>query len=114
MKYYNSIFTSDIKIEDLDSQLRVWIVQLVENAVYERHAKSVEVRFLRNGAEGFDIIDDGDGIKEADMQNFCRTLPNRERNDIYKTRSIGYMGEAMFSLVRSSQVVILTRERTVN
>ena len=84
---------------------------MLENAIYERKAKNVEVRFLRNGSEGFDVIDDGEGIKEADMANFCRTLPNRERNDMYKNRSIGYMGEAMHSLVRSSQVVILTRER---
>ncbi len=48
------------------------------------------------------MIDDGDGISECDMANFCKTLPNRERNDMYKTRSIGYMGEAMHSLVRSS------------
>lgn len=74
----------------------------MENAIYERKAKTVEVRFLRNGAEGFDVIDDGLGIKEEDMPNFCRTLPNRERNDMYKSRSIGYMGEAMHSLVRSS------------
>jgi DNA mismatch repair ATPase MutL len=84
---------------------------LLENSIYERKAKNVEVRFLRNGSEGFDVIDDGEGIKEADMANFCRTLPNRERNDMYKNRSIGYMGEAVHSLVRSSQVVILTRER---
>lgn len=76
MKYYNSIFTSDIHIEDLDSQLRVWIVQLLENAIYERRAQSVEVRFIRNGAEGFDVIDDGEGIKEEDMANLCKTLPN--------------------------------------
>jgi DNA mismatch repair ATPase MutL len=57
------------------------------------------------------VIDDGDGIREEDMANFCRTLPNRERNEIYKNRSIGYMGEAMHSLVRSSQVVVFTREK---
>jgi DNA mismatch repair ATPase MutL len=69
------------------------------------------VRFLRNGADGFDIIDDGEGIKENDMANFCCTLPNRERNDLYKTRSIGFMGEAMHSLVRSSNVIIYTRDK---
>ena len=63
MQYYQSIFTSDIKIEDLDCQLRVWIVQLIENAAYEHNAKSIEVRFLHKGAEGFDVIDDGDGLK---------------------------------------------------
>lgn len=75
---------------------------MIENAYFERRCKVLEVRFLLKGAEGFDVIDDGDGISESDMANFCKTLPNRERNDMYKTRSIGYMGEAMHSLVRSS------------
>jgi DNA mismatch repair ATPase MutL len=111
MQYYSSLFKSDIRIEELDSQLRVWVVQLIENAAYERHAQSIEVRFIHKGAEGFDVIDDGDGLKDAEIESFCRTLPNRERNDMYKTRSIGFMGEAMHSLVRSSQVTVFTRER---
>ncbi len=66
---------------------------------------------MAKGSEGFDVIDDGVGIKQADMASFCKTLPNRERNDMYKTRSIGYMGEAMHSLVRSSLVTVYTRDR---
>jgi DNA mismatch repair ATPase MutL len=62
-------------------------------------------------AEGFDIIDDGQGIPETEMANLCKTLPNWERNSIYKTRSIGFLGEAMFSLVKSSQVTVYTRSK---
>ena len=69
------------------------------------------MRFIHKGAEGFDVIDDGDGIKDSELSSLCRTLPNRERNDMYKTRSLGYMGEAMHSLVRSSQVTVFTREK---
>jgi DNA mismatch repair ATPase MutL len=51
-------------------------VQLVENAVYERKATKIEIRFLKMAAEGFDIIDDGQGIPETEMANLCKTLPN--------------------------------------
>jgi len=61
------------------------------------------------GLEGFDIIDDGVGIPENEFASLCKTLPNRERNDLYKSRSIGYMGEALYSLCKSSEVTILTK-----
>lgn len=47
------------------------------------------------------------------MENYCKTLPNREYNDMYKHKSLGFMGEAMHSLVRSSQVTVFTRERAL-
>jgi DNA mismatch repair ATPase MutL len=86
-------------------------VQLLENAVYERKATRVEVRFLKMAQEGFDIIDDGEGISDEDMANHCKTLPNRERNPMYKTRSLGFLGEALHSLVKSSSVTIFTRSK---
>ena len=51
---------------------------MIENAAYERKAMTIEVRFIAKGAEGFDVIDDGEAIGEADMGSFCRTLPMRE------------------------------------
>lgn len=52
------------------------------------------------GVQGFDVVDDGDGIpeREFDDKNYARSMENRQRNEIYKTRSIGYKGEAMDSM----------------
>ncbi len=72
-------------------------------------AKKIEVRFIKMGTDGFDVIDDGIGIDERDFASLCKTLPNRERNEIYKTRSLGYMGEALNSLCWSSDLAIFTR-----
>ena len=72
-------------------------------------AKKIEVRFIKLGIDGFDVIDDGIGIDEKDFTNLCKTLPNRERNEIYKSRSLGYMGETLYSLCKSSDVKIFTR-----
>ena len=63
------------------------------------------------GSEGFDVIDNGDGIPEEEFITLAKTLPNREKNDMYKTRSLGYMGEALYSLCKSSEVVVNTRHK---
>jgi hypothetical protein len=108
MEYFSSLFKSDIPLQDVDSQLKVWTCQLLENAL-ESQAKKVEVRFIKMGMEGFDVIDDGLGIEESEFERLCKTLPNRERNELYKTRSLGYMGETLNSLCMCSTVTIFTR-----
>ena len=57
-------------------------------------------------------MDDGEGIpeKELDSKDFAKCMENRERNEIYKQRSIGYKGEAVDSLTRASEVTIISKE----
>jgi hypothetical protein len=107
--YFEDLFTSDVtKLSNLDEQLKIWMIQLLENSV-DSGATRVECRFIRMGAEGFDVIDNGQGIKEEDFADYVKTEPFRERNDIYKTRSLGFRGEALYSLVKSSHITIMTK-----
>jgi len=39
----------------------------------------------------------------------CKILPHRERNDLYKKKAIGWRGEALSSLCKSSSVRITTK-----
>ena len=39
----------------------------------------------------------------------CKCMPKRERNEIYKLKSLGYQGEALNSLCKSSNIVITTK-----
>ena len=75
------------------------------------NAKQIEVRFFNNGAEGFDVIDDGDGIMENEFEVLPECLDERSRNDLYKTKSIGFKGEAMFCLIKSSDVTIMSKHK---
>ena len=43
------------------------------------------------------------------MAIICKCLPQRERNEIYKKKSIGFQGEALNSLCKSSKVTITTK-----
>jgi hypothetical protein len=57
------MFISDInKLQnDFDNQMRIWVSQLIENSLETRPTR-IEVRFIKMGLEGFDIIDNGVGI----------------------------------------------------
>ena len=108
--FYDELYPSDIRIENLDTQVRIWISQFLENSL-ENGAKQIEVRFFNNSAEGFDVIDDGVGIREQDLASMPECLDERIRNEIYKERSIGFKGEAMYCLVKSSDVTVMTKHK---
>ena len=69
------------------------------------------MRFFNSGAEGFDVIDDGDGIRECDLETLPECLDERAHNEIYKTKSIGFKGEAMFCLIKSSDVTVMSKHK---
>lgn len=61
------------------------------------------------GLNGFDIIHDGEGIPDGELPNVCKSMEMRERNEIYKTKSIGFRGEAFNTLAKSSSLTIITK-----
>jgi len=44
-----------------------------------------------------------------ELPQLCKCMEYRERNEIYKTWSIGYRGEAYSSLAKSSSLTIITK-----
>ena len=67
------------------------------------------MRFFRKGYNGFDVICNGDGIPDSELPYICRCMEFRERNEIYKSKSIGYRGEALNSLAKSSSLTVITK-----
>ena len=51
---------SDLRSINLDNLLRVWLSQLIDNAMQGKPSY-VEVRMYNKGANGFDIVDNGSG-----------------------------------------------------
>ena len=101
-------FDSDLKSINLVNLLRVWMSQLIDNALTGKPTY-IEVRFYGKGSSGFDLVDNGSGYTQAELSVICRCMPKRERNELYKNKSIGYRGEALNSLCKSSRVVITTK-----
>ena len=92
----------------IDFLMRVWVAQLVENAM-DCNPEQIEVRFYNRGIVGFDVVDDGDGIPDKELPHICKCLEARKRNEIYKRKSIGYRGEALNSIAKSSTLTVLTK-----
>lgn len=61
------------------------------------------------GEHGFDIVDNGSGYTQSDLMMIAKCLPERERNELYKKKSIGYRGEALSSLCKCATVSITTK-----
>lgn len=80
----------------------------MENALDEK-ATQIEVRFYRKGLNGFDIIYNGIGISDNELPDICKCFELRKRNELYKTKSIGYRGEALSSLAKSSTLTVITK-----
>ena len=80
----------------------------MENALEEK-ATRIEFRFYRKGLNGFDVIYNGLGISDTELPDICKCFELRKRNELYKTRSIGYRGEALSSLAKSSTLTVITR-----
>ena len=84
---------------------------MLENAL-ERGARYIDIHLYEKGIQGFDVVDDGEGIpeREFDDKNYARCMESRQRNEIYKTRSIGFKGEALDSLARATDLTIISKE----
>lgn len=82
----------------------------MENACCS-NATQIELKFLSLGIFGFDLFDDGDGIAESEFNNYVKCIYERKENQDYKLKSLGYFGEALWSLNTISDLTVYTRHR---
>ena len=64
---------------------------------------------MNYGLNGFEVIDDGNGIKEIDFDIIAKrgtTSKITEFEDIYAIKSLGFRGEALSSLCNIANVII--------
>ena len=83
-------------ITDLKSAVK----ELVENSL-DAECSTLEVKFFNSGLNGFEVTDNGKGIKEADFAIVCKrgtTSKIQDFSDIYSIKSLGFRGEALSSL----------------
>ena len=74
-----------------------------------------EAKFYSSGLNGFEVTDNGKGIREEDFEIIAKrgtTSKIREFNDIYAIKSLGFRGEALSSLCNIANVTIMTKRAT--
>ncbi|HTX72539.1 MAG TPA: DNA mismatch repair endonuclease MutL [Rectinemataceae bacterium] len=85
--------------------------ELLDNAI-DAGAHEISVRIEGGGIELISVSDDGSGMDREDLE--LSVLPHatskiRSADDLLRTRSLGFRGEALASIAVAAQLEILTR-----
>ena len=96
------------------TDLKSAVKELVENSL-DAESDQIEVKFFNFGLGGFEVTDNGKGIRQEDFKIVCKrgtTSKISEFNDIYSIKSLGFRGEALSSLCAMGVVTIATKQQT--
>lgn len=88
------------------------VKELVENSI-DAYPTNIEVS-IRNGGKSFiSVLDDGDGIHKEDLRNtlFKHTTSKLDTLDLYNIKTMGFRGEALFSIAYMSKILIKSKEK---
>lgn len=86
------------------------VKELVENAI-DANSTIIEIEVEEAGLSKIRIIDNGDGIEEADVLMAFRrhaTSKIKDDNDLFRIRTLGFRGEALPSIASVSRLEIKT------
>jgi len=89
------------------------VKELMENSV-DAGAQRIEVEIKLAGKELISVRDDGCGIEPEDMDNIFQrhsTSKIEKAEDIYKVGSLGFRGEALYSISSVSDVLLQSKTR---
>ncbi len=84
------------------------IRELLDNAL-DAGAKTIVASVTDGGLEEIKLIDDGEGIEPEDLPLLCEshaTSKVRELDDLYHIKSMGFRGEALYSIAAVSKITI--------
>ncbi len=89
------------------------VKELLENSL-DASAKNVVIEIKNGGKSYIRITDDGVGIEEADLNlAFKRHSTSKitSLDDLYKTRSLGFRGEALASVSTVAKMEVMTKTK---
>ncbi|NLE16467.1 MAG: DNA mismatch repair endonuclease MutL [Spirochaetales bacterium] len=84
------------------------IRELLDNAL-DAGGKTIITSVTDGGLEEIKVIDDGEGIEREDLPLLCEshaTSKVRELDDLYHIKSMGFRGEALYSIAAVSRITI--------
>ena len=90
------------------------IKEAIENSL-DAKAKTIEVNLKQAGKTSIQIKDSGEGIENEDIEKiFLRhsTSKIKEINDLYNINSLGFRGEALYSIAAISDVTLRSKHKS--
>lgn len=82
--------------------------ELVDNAL-DAQATIIEVSLIDGGLQQITVVDDGSGIAPDDLPLLCEshaTSKVRVLDDLYHIKSMGFRGEALYSIAAVSRITV--------
>ena len=73
----------------------------------------IDIKFFNYGLQGFEVVDDGTGVKEVDFDVIAKrgtTSKITEFEDIYAVRTMGFRGEALSSICNIGNLTLQTKQ----
>ncbi len=89
------------------------VKELVENSI-DAGAENIQVHFTDGGRDKIQVIDDGEGMSEEDLQLAVQSHTTSKLegiDDLWRLTSLGFRGEALASIVSIARVSITSRLR---
>lgn len=89
------------------------VKELVENSI-DANADRIEINIENGGKSFIHVKDNGDGMSEEDLK-VCllkhATSKITDKEDLFNIKTMGFRGEALYSISQVSQLTITTRKK---
>lgn len=86
--------------------------ELLENSI-DANSKKIDVEILDSGKKLIYVKDDGEGIEPDDIEKIFEryaTSKIKELEDLYNIKTLGFRGEALFSIGAVSDVILRSKK----
>ncbi len=87
--------------------------ELLDNAI-DAGAQNITLQLIEGGIERISVIDDGMGIRHEDLPLVCHSHSTSKvatLDDLYNLSSLGFRGEALYSIASSAKITIATSHK---
>jgi DNA mismatch repair protein MutL len=92
------------------------VKELIENSI-DANAEQINVYIKEYGLAQIKVIDDGEGISKEDVSlAFQRhaTSKIKDEKDLFKIKTLGFRGEALYSIAQVSKLRVITQQKDEN
>lgn len=92
------------------------VKELIENSI-DANAEQIHVYIKEYGLAQIKVIDDGEGISKEDVSlAFQRhaTSKIKDEKDLFKIKTLGFRGEALYSIAQVSKLRVITQQKDEN
>ncbi|MFN4226811.1 MAG: DNA mismatch repair endonuclease MutL [Candidatus Ratteibacteria bacterium] len=88
--------------------------ELIENSI-DANCKKIEIKIENSGKRLITVKDDGEGIEADDIEKIFErysTSKIRQKEDLYNIKTLGFRGEALYSIGAVSDVILRSKPET--